>query len=86
MAARWESRFSGYLALLLVVLMCAGPGSEVLLAGPLGLGFGIFVWALSWLFAISGVRRSLGKSLIAGWISLLVLAAHAGLSIVVALH
>jgi hypothetical protein len=53
---------------------------------PIGLAVGILIWACSWLFAISGVRRGRGGARVCAIISLVVLVLHAVLALVIAWH
>ncbi len=77
---------SGYIALAILGIMFTGMAMLVRLPDPIGLVVGATIWGLAWLFAIGGVRRGRGGARVAAWVSLAVLAMHAGLSLLIAYH
>jgi hypothetical protein len=79
------ARAEGYLALFFVVVLLLSPLLPSL-PGPVGLAFGVSIWACGWLFAISGVRRGRGGARVAAHISLVILVLHAALLLLIAWH
>jgi hypothetical protein len=67
----------GCLALLLIVNFFVVPRLAPPLPEPLDLTVGVFLWALAWLFSISGTRHGRGYGRWAAALSLSLLSLHA---------
>jgi hypothetical protein len=76
----------GYAAFVILLICIVPPSFTPRIPEPYGLAIGITLWALAWIFSLSGTRFGKGGGRIAGGFTLTLLILHAVAILVIGLH
>jgi hypothetical protein len=76
----------GYVAFVVLLIGLVAPPLLPTIPSPYGEGLGITMWALAWVFSLSGVRIGKGGGRAAAGFTLALLSLHAVTLLVIAYH